>query len=189
MKYYLFLLPLFLLSCNANDNTSSAPAPADLNDFQVVNLPGSQVQKATRTTETGSVVEEGELLGGVKNGTWVTYYTSNNRPQSVTNFVNGKKNGLHLELNDRGQITLHCNYNNDILDGRWVKYQFGSRPEKEAFYKMGQLDGMYKEYHRNGKLLKEAQFKDGKMHGYFKQYNDEEQLVAEYEYNNGEIVK
>ncbi|MEM8908478.1 MAG: hypothetical protein AAGD05_11575 [Bacteroidota bacterium] len=186
-KILLFLLGISLLSCG-NNNTGSAPVTADLAGYSVSDFPGGMVKKAMRTDGAGAIQEEGEILNGVKNGTWITYYTEDDRVKSITNYVNGKKNGLHMELNNRGQVELQCYYADDVLDGKWAKYKFGSRPEKEVTYKMGNFDGVYKEYHSNGKLQKEIHYKDGVQHGSFKQYNDQEQLVMEYEYDNGKKV-
>jgi len=185
-KILLFCLSVFIISCGGNQ--SSAPVSADLGGFSITDFPGGKVQKAMRVDGGGKILEEGEVLDGTKSGTWVTYHAEGNRVKSITNFVNGRKNGLHMEMNDRGQVELQCYYADDILDGPWTKYKFGSRPEKEVNYKKGNFDGVYKTYHSNGKLQKEINYKDGIQDGTFKQYNDKEQLVMEYEYKNGEKV-
>lgn len=183
---FLFLIGITLMSCGSK--TDSTPVSADLAGFAISDYPSGNIKKALRTDGTGAVLEEGEVINGVKNGTWVTYHPEGERVKSVTNYVNGRKNGLHVELNNRGQVELQCFYSDDVLNGKWAKYKFGTRVEKEVNYKMGNFDGVYKEYHGNGKLQKEINYKDGVQHGSFKQYNDTEQLVMEYEYDNGKKV-
>ncbi|MEM9823079.1 MAG: toxin-antitoxin system YwqK family antitoxin [Bacteroidota bacterium] len=185
-KVLLFSLSIFIISCGGNQ--SSTPVAADLGGFSITDFPGGKVQKAMRMDGAGKILEEGEVLDGTKSGTWVTYHPDGNRVKSITNYVSGRKNGLHMEMNDRGQVELQCYYSDDILHGQWTKYKFGSRPEKEVNYKNGNLDGVSKEYHSNGKLQREVNYKDGVQHGSFKQYNDKEELVMEYEYKDGEKV-
>ncbi len=182
---------LFLFACgggNASQTSTAVPATSpDLAGFTVQDF-GNGIQKANKKDDSGTVVEEGELINNLKNGTWVTYHPKDSRIKSITNYINGKKNGVYLELNDRGSVDLQCYYNEDILDGKWVKYKFGSRSEKEIDYKMGQIDGFYREYHNNGKMQKEISYKNGKQDGKFRQFNDQEQVVMEYEYKNGEKI-
>ncbi|MFK7809199.1 MAG: toxin-antitoxin system YwqK family antitoxin [Saprospiraceae bacterium] len=186
--FYLSLLIFFVACGNQKTEPVSAPATApDMEGFTVQDF-GNGIQKATKIGEAGVVVEEGQLVNNLKSGTWTTYFPKDTRVKTIANYINGKKNGIFLELNDRGSVNIQANYVNDILDGKWVKYKFGSRAEKEINYKMGQLDGKYKEYHSNGKLQKEISYKNGKQHGSFRQYNDKEQVVMEYEYQNGEKI-
>lgn len=190
MKNLLFLgIALIFFSCDTNQSqTKSVPAAAaNLEGFTTQDF-GNNTQKAIKKGTSGAVVEEGELLNNLKTGTWVTYYPEDSRIKTITNYINGKKNGIYMELNDRGSVDLQCYYTDDILNGKWVKYKFGSRPEKEIDYAMGQMDGFYREYHSNGKLQKEISYKAGKQDGKFRQYNDKEQVVMEYEYKNGEKI-
>ena len=185
---FLFLL-LCLFACEQKPApTTAVTAPADFTGYTVQPIAGSTVQKAIRHDEIGSLAEEGMIQDGKKQGIWTTYYKDNGRVKTLTSYVNGMKNGPHLELNDRSQVTLQANYTNDQLDGRWHKFRFGSRIEKEVHYKMGIMDGYYREYHKNGKLMKEVPYTNGKIHGTFKQYNDDEALVMQYEYEMGEKV-
>ncbi len=185
-KVLLYFICISMMSCG--NNSGSAPVSADFAGYAMIDFPGSSIKKAIKTDGAGVILEEGEVIDGVKNGTWITYHPEGERAKSITNYVNGRKNGLHLEMNNRGQVELQCFYADDVLDGKWAKYKFGSRPEKEVTYKMGNFDGVYKEYHGNGKLQKEVNYKDGVQHGSFKQYNDQEQLVMEYEYADGKKV-
>ena len=190
MKYLMiisFSLSLLLYGCGGSGG-SSTPVPADLAGFTMSDFSGTSVSRATRVDGGGKVVEEGDVINGTKSGTWVSYYPEDGRVKSVTTYVNGLKNGIHMELNNRGQIELQCGYKDDQLHGPWGKYKFGSRPEKLIDYNMGKIDGAYREYHSNGKIQKEIFYKNGVQHGTFKQYNDEEKLIMEYEYKNGEKV-
>ncbi len=189
---FFFAAFLFFTSCSTRTDSpadSAAEAvPANFTGFVMEAVPGSAMQKAVKKDELGSLLEDGFVLDGKKHGPWLTYYKDDWRVKSITNYINGIKNGIHLELNNRGQVEVETFYKDDQLHGYWRKFRFGSRIEKEATYEMGVMNGYYREYHNNGKKMKEIPYKDGKIHGTFKQFNDEEELVMQYEYNMGEKV-
>ncbi|MEO1625368.1 MAG: hypothetical protein AAFV25_09430 [Bacteroidota bacterium] len=188
------LVPIYCLillsACGGGDQSApAASAPvASVEGYDLQAISGSSLQKATKKDDAGVVIEEGTMLNNQRSGTWTTYYPANSRVKSMSTYVNGLKNGKHIEMNDRGQVELEANYVDDVLDGPWTKYKFGSRKSKEVFYKMGVIDQFYREYHNTGKLMKDIQYKDGKMHGYFKQYDDKQKLLMEYQYENGQKV-
>ena len=180
---------LTVLTLVACDPKSTAPVPADLSNFVIVDHPGGKLQKAVSADNNGLINEEGELLDGQKTGAWITYYPAEGRVKSITNYINGKKNGLHMTFNARGHTEIQCFYTNDQLNGPYMTFRNGTRKKIETSYKMGVLNGKYNEYNdRNGKILKEMTYVDGKLDGQFKQYNDEGQLVMEYQYKNGEKI-
>ncbi|MEM9919336.1 MAG: hypothetical protein AAF990_14635 [Bacteroidota bacterium] len=191
MKIAVSFCFLFLLLACGNSNSSggsSNTTVVDLGGFTVEALPGTAVQRATKKDNAGVLLEEGKVLDGKRFGTWVTFHTSNNRIKTITSYVEGLKSGRYMEMNDRGQVELEANYTNDVLDGPWIKYKYGSRKSKEVLYKMGVIDEYYREYHNNGKLMKDIQYTNGKMNGYFKQFDDKEKLLMQYEYRDGEKV-
>jgi len=187
LKYLLFGCLIFSISCG--QSSSSAPATAaNLEGFEVTDR-GNNISIAVRKGVDGTIREQGALLNGLKNGTWTTYHTDNGRVETITSYINGKKNGIYLEFTNRGQVELRASYTDDVYDGKYAAYKFGTRPVKEVDYKMGKIDGFYREYHTsNGKLQKEIAYKDGVQHGMFRQFNDEEKLIMEYEYADGEKV-
>lgn len=181
------VLSLIIFSCN--NNSSSTPLPADLSSFVVVDHPGRKLQKAVSTDENGQIMEEGELLDGMKTGAWITYHTEDGRVKSITNYINGKKNGLHMTFNERGFVELQCFYTEDQFNGPYMTFRSAVKKIIDTNYKMGVLDGKYSEYNdRTGKLLKEMNYKNGKLDGQFKQYNDKEEIVLEYQYKDGEKI-
>ena len=185
-KFLLFSVLLLSMACGKTSTQSPAPS-ANLQGFQETSFENG-VSLAQKIGNDEMTLEEGTLLNGKKNGTWTTYHPDNGRVATITSYINGKKNGVYLEFTNRGQIELRANYKDDIFNGSYASYKFGTRPVKEINYKMGKIDGFYKEYHNNGKLQKEVSYKEGIQDGPFRQYNDEEKLIMEYEYKNGEKV-
>lgn len=184
------LITLFIFSCG---NKASSPSVAvskspGIEGFILEDVAGSSIQKATKKDPSGVLLEEGQVASGKRTGAWVSYFPKDGRVKSITSYLNGLKNGVYFEMNDRGSVSIQANYVNDILDGKWVKYKYGSKAEKEVSYTMGQFDGAYREYHNNGKMMKEIMYKNGIQDGTFRQFNDKEQIIMEYLYKNGKKI-
>lgn len=174
----------FLFACDSTQNGVEGGFSTE--GFEVVDLTGTNLQRLSKSSPTGYLIESGYLLNGSKTGAWTTYHPEKNLPETIMNFANGNATGLYLEFNDRGQIELMANYKNNQLDGPWGKYRFG-RPTQTAFYKDGNLHGMYKEYNeRDGKIRKEIHYKDGEYDGPYRFFNEKGDITVEYTYENGE---
>jgi len=190
-NFYLLLF-LFIMSCAGKEESTTTSAPAttpDLAGFTLQDISGTSFQKATKLDASNVLIEEGQLHNGKRTGAWISFYPKDGRVKSIVQYLNGKKNGLYLEMNDRGSVDLQANYTDDVLTGKWVKYKFGSKPEKEINYNSaGKLDGAYREFHNNGKMLKEIYYKNGVQDGKFRQFNDKEQVIMEYDYKDGEKI-
>ena len=184
---FLTLSVFVLLSCN-NGDAGGGTGQFDSSGYIIENIPGTKHQRAAKRGPEGALQEEGLFRNGLKEGTWIIYHPDGVFPAKVITYAEGMYNGLYMEFNERGQLTLRASYKNNILDGPWGKYRFG-RAEAEAAYKNGKLDGRSREYDdQSGKLIKEVNYKDGKQHGMFRFFNEAGQVTLEYEYKDGEKV-
>jgi len=182
MRLMCFLFVYTLLgSCQSNQR-----APVSMDGYSVTNH--NDISVAEKLADTGEMAERGYLSAGVKNGPWINYHSGKhrNRIKSITNYVNGNLNGLHLEFSNRGQIEQKINYVNNIYHGMFATYKNG-RVEKEIIYDMGKLNGPYREYDKRGNLQKQSDYVNDKLHGKISYY-DEGILIMEYLYENGEKV-
>ena len=192
MKHFFVLTFVFvsLLACNES-NTSTATMDPDpefpLDGLTLLEYPGTNAVQAIRKDGEGKTTEEGTLVNGKRDGAWYTYHPRNGMIKTITDFVEGKLNGIHTEFNDRGQLEVKAYYVNNVLDGPRYKYRFGKVVE-DSFYVNGQLDGVYKTYHNNGKLNQESNFKNGVREGKAIYFDDKGIKIMEYEYKNGEIA-
>lgn len=181
----ILLITSLLASCGGNSsNASLAP---DLEGYQLEEYPGGTGQRAFAVDANGNVAEEGAVVNGQRNGAWLSYHATNKRIKTITNYLNGMPHGVHLELNDRGQVEVKAYYSAGVAHGARSSYRFGKATE-EAFYKNGELDGPYRKYYNNGKPEQESIFVNGKREGAAKFYNDKGELILQYEYKNGEKV-
>ena len=177
-----FLLTAFLISCGGG---ASGPQ-FDATGFETEGI-GGGAQIAEFRDASGWLLNKGTLLNGVKTGTWTTYHENSNKIKTITSFVNGKKNGPEITLNDRGQIESVTEFKNEKFHGLVGKYKFG-RPTEETNYQDGEMDGSFALYDSQGKLQRKGSLKDGKYHGKLQYYDSDGNVTMEYEYKNGEKV-
>jgi antitoxin component YwqK of YwqJK toxin-antitoxin module len=183
MKYLMILVVGLLMSGCGGSLTGKK---YDLTGFNKEDL-GGQAVLAQYTGADNSLLAKGTLIQNVRNGAWMTYHTGTNKIETLTNYVNGRKNGIELVLNDRGQIEQSTEYKNDQLHGLSAKYRFG-RPTEETNYKNGKMDGPFSIYNDRGNLQRRGNFKNGKQHGILQYFDEEGNVTLEYEYENGEKV-
>lgn len=186
--YYSFLVTLLgLIFTNCQQSASNA-VPADLTGFTTTEIAGGAGLKAEKKDATGNILEEGILINGAKNGSWVTYHPGKEKAiKSMANYVNNELNGVFLTLSDRGQIETLTTYANGVFDGNFAKFRFGN-VEESGTYINGQLDGVYKKFYPNRKIQMEAEYKNGKQHGFYKYYNEQGAVTMEYQYEHGEKI-
>lgn len=187
MKNYLFgtLLITILASCGGTGSSGPAPS-ANLAGFLSESIDGTNAELATKKDATGTMVEQGVIRAGVKDGIYLTYHPEG-RIKTLASYVGGRLNGVYLELSDREQVEFKAHYLNDVLHGPSAKFKYG-RASQELNYKNGVLDGPFKEYSDRGKLAKAGTFKDGKQDGLLQFYDEDENLMMEYTYKDGEKV-
>lgn len=195
MKYLIFLvLPLLVIACDQAKKTKPVAAPAetgagldpfDLASYTFENVPGSDIQMAVKKSEEGVIREMGNALNGKRVGTWTLYGKDPVRPRKIVNYVDGKKNGVYIEMNEAGSIDIIAHFKDNKLHGSWAKYRFG-RPLETAEYQNGELHGPQREFQiRDGKIIREANYKNGKLDGPFKHFNDKGEVTLQYEYKDG----
>ncbi|WP_235298397.1 toxin-antitoxin system YwqK family antitoxin [Portibacter marinus] len=190
MRFYILLFLSAILLTQCEEKPESVPGGIDLSNFETKAINGSNAFYVVKKGPAGNNLEEGMVVNGLQDGTWVTYWPDGddmNKIKSVISYVNGVVNGPYMEFNNRGQVEKRVTYVNNQYHGLYSEYKFG-RPIKEYMYDEGILDGVSKEYSDRGKLTKETGYKEGKIHGTYRQYDEEGNVVLEYEYKDGEKI-
>jgi antitoxin component YwqK of YwqJK toxin-antitoxin module len=189
------LLIIGLYACRPAQAPQSTPdtavqaASQGMEGYSLQAVAGTDLIQATKYNNAQQVLEIGFFLNDLPEGTWKYYDpTEPEFPNKVISFHRGIKQGLYLELNERGEILLQANYLNDQLHGPWGMYKLG-RPLKTTGYLNGQLDGPYREYTATkGTLQREIYYKMGKEDGSYRYFNEEGEVTVEYQYKNGEKI-
>lgn len=192
MKFALFLFGLaMLVSCSESDSgTSSSPATAAGLPAGAIEEPFSDTPGLSRITlkdGSGNLAQSGITEDGDLEGNWVEYHP-NGLVKSITSYVDGKKEGLMIELNNSGQLEKKMTYHNDMLHGEYKEFKY-TVVKEERNYQNGKLEGLTKVYYDNGKIMEEGAYKNGTRDGVSKWYDQEGNVTIEYEYKNGQLVK
>ncbi|MCG8386668.1 MAG: toxin-antitoxin system YwqK family antitoxin [Cytophagales bacterium] len=186
----LFLLPFLFAACQQtglNDTSAGSlaglPAGAKKEPY-----PGNPaLVKVTLEKSAGIPLEQGTYLNGKRQGTWTTYH-NNELVKSITTYVNGVEEGAHIEIDDRGQLTLKAFYHDGALDGDYIAYN-RTRVVERKFYNNGKLEGTVKKYYENGNIMEESLYKNGKLNGLSKWYDQQGNVTLQYEYKDGNLIK
>lgn len=101
---------------------------------------------------------------------FVKTYHSNGRPELITPFVNGKREGLAKHYDEDGHLLSEETYVNDQLNGKQTFYYPSGQPKKEAMYQNGVLNGSLKTYYETGELESEMTNENGLTVGLYTEY-------------------
>lgn len=191
MMRKLFFIPLILFACAESAELSDATVeglssvPAEVKKEPYADNPN--LVKVTIERAPGLPSEQGDYLNGTKHGTWTVYH-NNDLVKSVTTYLNGVKQGVHIEIDDRGQLLVKTYYHNDEYDGDYLAYK-RTKVVERRFYNNGKLEGTLKKYYDNGNIMEESIYENGKLNGIAKWYDQEGNVTLEYEYQDGRLVK
>lgn len=197
MKNLLILAMMIAVfaACNPSSNTGADAVTkantyegANIDDYELENVDGTNWQKATKRDAEGNMLEVGYFENGKKVGSWLSYQAGELFPRLLSNYENGKLNGIHMQFGQGGQVEMVAYYQNGNLHGPYAKYRF-ARVLEESNYVNGNLDGAYNIYNiRDGKINTSAEYKNGVQDGYYRTYGPEGEVLTEYVYKNGEKV-
>jgi hypothetical protein len=178
----MFLFCALLISCQGTPNGPTY----DLKGYDSEDI-GGGAKLVTYQDAADFFLVQGAVINGVRNGNWVTFHPNTNQVKVITNYINGKKNGVEISLNDRGQIESMVSYKNGVLHGLKANFQFG-RPSDETTYKDGKIEGPFKIYDSKAQLQKKGSFKNGKQDGKLQFFDEKGNVTLEYIYKNGEKI-
>lgn len=191
MKVFVLFFCVILISCSTSDSTDTySNAAAD-------GIPAGAIQERFEDTPSlsgvrlndgaGNLSQSGLIENGKRVGNWVDYHP-NGIVKSVTSYVDGKKEGMALEISNSGQLEKRMQYHNDQLHGDYREFRYTTMKEQRN-YRNGKLEGTVKIYYDDGKIMEEGAYQNGTRHGVSKWYDQDGNVTIEYEYESGELVK
>ena len=132
----------------------------------------------------------GQVLDGMKTGTWTETHASTELPHFIIQYANDKKEGLYLEFDKQGNITKKMEYKNDLMDGTY--YRFKNAILMECVnYQEGKKNGESTVYYEKGTIMETSNFKDGQRDGitiwYANKDRTQGEMVAKYTYQAGKF--
>jgi antitoxin component YwqK of YwqJK toxin-antitoxin module len=189
----IFLCIIFLASCSpqaeTNQETGEPAASPDLPPGAVVEDYSDQtgISKVLVKDNVGTILQEGILRGGKREGNWTIYHPGG-FIKSIVPYVNGMKEGVSIEMGTNNQLTLKVGYHHDLRHGEYREYLYSTLKE-ERQYQNDKIEGVVKVYYDTGKIQEEATYKNGTRDGVSKWYDQEGNVTIEYEYKDGQLVK
>ena len=186
--FCLLAIPAFLVSCSpgtSNTAGSFADVPANAKKIPYPGTP--ELVRVVVPDINDNVAAEGDYLRGYRHGVWTEYHPGG-VVKTVTSYVEGKRQGPQLTIDQNGQLQERITFYNDQLHGKYVKYN-RNKIKEEREYESGTLNGLVKIYHDNGKMMEESPYVNGQRDGIARWYNTEGEVTIEYMYRNGEWIK
>lgn len=190
MKRYGLIFLVVAMSCSTDsptstDETTSAVIPQ--NGVPQIFADTPDLKKLNFFDATGKIISTGYTKNERYAGSWVELYP-NGLPKTITTYVDGKKEGLSLELTNNGQVSRQIYYHQNLKHGDYKEYNYAVLKE-ERFYENDKLEGLVKIFYGDGKIMEEGAYKNGTRHGISRWYDQVGTVTIEYEYDNGQLIR
>jgi antitoxin component YwqK of YwqJK toxin-antitoxin module len=138
--------------------------------------------------KTASGISKGSYLNDLKEGNWIMHGSNGNLTR-IESFSKGIRNGIFVEIDQRGYLVSEMYYENNLLEGVAKKFYYGTNPASVIEYKQGKMNGKKMEYYENaaGKLKEESEYRDDVKDGISSFFAVNGDPIAEYVYKNGSL--
>ncbi len=121
---------------------------------------------------------KGQLIGGCKDGEWITYF-KNGQLARLENYENDTLHGKQIWYTPDGHYNLRANYNMGVKVDSFFMYDSKGRLNLEEFRdSTGNQQGTFKVYNTSGQIIQIGQYKDGRFDGEFKTFFIKGQLKS-----------
>lgn len=186
---FLLLIFAFLNSCDSSTGTSDGtmiplpPGHAEITPYD----DGTGLVRVTSYKADGAILEQGDYLNNYREGVYTIFF-DNGFINSTCGYVQGKKQGQMIIMDNRGQLEERRTYHNDILNGPFVKYN-RTRIKEKGTYLNGKLNGELEKFYPNGTIMERTNYTNGQLDGIARWYDQEGNLSIEYTYKDGELVQ
>ena len=189
MKKIYLLLCLSLYACTGSDNKPLDGGPEDISSEAIHTNYEDAPEKVHITINypDGNLHKAGDLYQGRKSGAWVEYHP-NGMVKATTGYVDGKREGAAIAIDNTGRVVSLSTYHHDRLHGISKSYTL-ARTKEERTYKDGELHGWVKLYYEDGHIMEESQYSKGKRNGTATWYDQKGNVSIKYKYRDGQRIQ
>jgi len=110
--------------------------------------------------DTNSVIVTFDVVKGVKNGKFETFYLDG-KLEGSGHVVNNKSEGEWDYFYNNGQLACKGHFINDLPDGRWETYYENGKLRSSGILYNGKMTGLWGFYDVKGNLINYAFYKNG----------------------------
>ncbi len=137
----------------------------------------------------GVKLSEGTYVNQQKEGVW-TYYHLRGYKTAEETYVKGKKHGKCTDFYYDGSVAEVTMWSNDQKEGAWKQlYRRTGQVATESSFSNDLLNGKYKKYNAKGGMVLDGNYKDGLKDGGWKFYNADGSIKMQRLYRAGNVVK
>ena len=138
----------------------------------------------------GQIGDKGELIKGIQQGKWISYYTNGLKEVEV-NYKDGKRDGKVTFWSRKGQKQQEHYEKDGRREGELIGWFQNGQVREKMYYKDSVFDGTVTLWQENGKKWIEAVFVNGKRIGECKIFNewDIEKVAVERSRSYAEKIK
>ena len=136
--------------------------------------------KAYSDKVDGLMIFTENYFEGKKHGVSKTFFDTTGTPCEESTYENDKLNGKYLRWYPSGQIQIDCYYIKGKLDGEYRQWYEDGKLRFKNIYNNHNREGEALEWHPNGQLARQMFFKDDFRVGTEKIWDKEGRLVREW---------
>ncbi len=177
----------------------------------IFSLPKAEEGEQTYFYDSGAVFSQGELSGGLANGTW-KYFHENNALALEAHFENGVETGLWQYYDEESNLTKKEIYSNGLAHGPYISFHAGLSVADSGVYEYGRMtgpwivnypdgvlqakgeymldrqEGLWTFFHTNGQVSEEGHFEKGERKGLWNTWDENGKLLSTINYHSNEIM-
>ncbi len=128
-------------------------------DAQVVNGKGTHLSYY----DDNQIMEQGEVVNGLREGTWELFYESNGEPMQHAEYQQGKVNGLHQAYFENGQLYAEGQMKENKSEGTWTWYYENGTVQTTANFISDKKYGVQTFWNESGLAVKEEKYEAGEL--------------------------
>ncbi len=113
--------------------------------------------------DTDKVLEKGAFKDGKREGRWELFYADSSIKQQVSNYKNGKLDGLNLTYYEDGSTLTEGAFEEDERIGEWIWYYQSGDYQCTVTFEKGQKQGDQIFWSEFGREAKKEVYEDGEL--------------------------
>ncbi len=112
---------------------------------------------------------------------------ANGSPSASTQYLFGKKHGVHQQWFPNGQLSFQSEYQHGKKHGTTTSWWQNGQKRSTTPFKSGVVHGQVLQWYKSGTLFKRLHLEEGKENGLQQSFRENGKLFSNYEAKNGRV--